>query len=62
MNNAQHTDTMDAFYEEICVEILKAIEASPNARDIEVTREVAMGMLLGEDDSTHEEILRRLGI
>lgn len=59
MNNTQHTDTMDDFFEEICVAILKEIEANPDARVVDVTQEVAKGMLLGEDDSTRDEIMRR---
>jgi hypothetical protein len=53
---------LDEFYEEICAEILRALDDNPNAPTSEVTREVAMGMLLGEDDSTRDEILRRLRI
>jgi hypothetical protein len=56
------TTTLDDFDEEVCAAILQELDANPNAPTTEVTREVAMGMLLGEDDSTRDEILRRLRI
>jgi hypothetical protein len=54
--------TMEEFYEEICAEIVKILDERPDVPMEEVTREVAMGMLLGEDEETKDAIMRKLGI
>jgi hypothetical protein len=56
------TTTLDEFYEEICAAIVKTLDENPDAPIADVTREVAMGMLLGEDKETADEIRRRLEI
>ena len=53
---------MEEFYEEICAEIVKILDERPDVPMEEVTREVAMGMLLGEDEETKDAIMRKLGI
>jgi hypothetical protein len=61
-SKAPSTPEINEFYEEICAAILVALEQDPDAPIAEVTREVAEGMLLGEDDDVAVEIKRRLKI
>lgn len=53
---------LDEFYEEVCAAILIELDKHNDAPAKEVTRLVAEGMLLGEDEDVAAEIRRRLGI
>ena len=53
---------MLAFYEEVCAAILTELDKHADAPIREVTRDVAEGMLLGEDADVAAEIRRKLGI
>lgn len=51
-----------AFYEEVCAAILEELDRHNDAPIKDVTRDVAEGMLLGEDADVAAEIRRKLGI
>lgn len=53
---------LDEFYEDVCAAILIELDKHNDAPAKEVTRLVADGMLLGEDEDVAAEIRRRLGI
>lgn len=53
---------LDEFYEEVCAAILTELDRHADAPIKEVTRDVAEGMLLGEDEDVAVEIRRKLGI
>ena len=53
---------LDEFYEEVCAAILTELDKHADAPIREVTRDVAEGMLLGEDEDVAVEIRRKLGI
>jgi|688.fasta_scaffold38162_13 hypothetical protein len=53
---------LDEFYEEVCAAILAELDKHADAPIKEVTRDVAEGMLLGEDEDVAVEIRRKLGI
>lgn len=53
---------MLAFYEEVCAAILEELDRYKDAPIKDVTRDVAEGMLLGEDADVAAEIRRKLGI
>jgi hypothetical protein len=53
---------LNEFYEEVCAAILVELDKHADAPIKEVTRDVAEGMLLGEDEDVAAEIRRKLGI
>lgn len=61
-SKAPSSSEINEFYEEICAAVLVMLDQYPDAPMAEVTREVAEGMLLGEDDEVAVEIKRRLKI
>jgi hypothetical protein len=62
MSAKNNSAELDAFYEEVCAAILAELDTHKDAPIKEVTRDVAEGMLLGEDEDVAAEIRRKLGI